>query len=62
LTSVLSLCYVPGDMMSGVEPGRYRLRAAQRALVRFTAPAPTRLDLDARAVFWQGHDGIEPMR
>ena len=31
LTSVLSLCYVPGDMMSGVETGRVRcaLRSAR---------------------------------
>jgi len=62
LTSVLSLCYVPLDMMSGVEPGRDRLRVAQCVLVRWMAPAPNGLDLDARAVFWQGHGGIGPMR
>ncbi|HTY97930.1 MAG TPA: hypothetical protein VMB91_12870 [Solirubrobacteraceae bacterium] len=62
MTSVLSLCYVPGDMMSGVESGRVGLRVAQCMPVRFMAPVPNGLDLDAGAVFWQGHDGIGPMR
>ena len=61
LTSVLSLCYVPIDMMSGVKPGRDGLRVAQW-LVRWMAPVPNGLDLDAGAVFWQGHGGIGPMR